>query len=154
MLLALSASVSAQSADLRSFEDPALQARYAKLIAELRCLVCQNQSVADSDADLAKDLRARVHKMLQAGQSDRDITDFMVERFGDFVLYRPPLKPSTLALWIGPFLMAIGGLIFLFRLAKRRTHQATPSLSEAEEDKLRQVLSGTPTDPPSPGSER
>lgn len=128
--------------ELRSFSDPALGARYAALIAELRCLVCQNQSLADSNADLAKDMRDQVYAMLTDGKSDSEITDHMVERFGDFVLYRPPLRPATLLLWFGPPLMALLGLAILLRHVKRRATAPVSTLSEAEELELQKVLAG------------
>ncbi|HEV7477061.1 MAG TPA: cytochrome c-type biogenesis protein, partial [Burkholderiales bacterium] len=81
-----------------------LDRRVAELSAELRCLVCQNQSIADSNADLAVDLRRQIREQLGSGKSERDVVDFMVQRYGDFVLYRPPLKASTVLLWAGPFL--------------------------------------------------
>ena len=101
-------------------EDPALQARYEKLSNELRCLVCQNQSIADSTADLAGDLRIQVRDMLESGASDREILDYMVARYGDFVRYRPGFNPRTWMLWIGPFIaMALGlgiaGIIIMRR---------------------------------------
>ncbi len=92
-----------------------------RLTAELRCLVCQNQSLADSHADLAIDLKNQVRSQMQAGKSDAEIRDYMVARYGDFVLYRPPLKPTTALLWAGPFvLLAGGGLALGFYLRRRR----------------------------------
>ena len=101
--------------------DPALEQRVMRLTAELRCLVCQNQSLADSHADLAIDLKNQVRSQMQAGKSDAEIRDYMVARYGDFVLYRPPLKPTTALLWAGPFvLLAGGGLALGFYLRRRR----------------------------------
>lgn len=108
--------------------DPQLEARMMKLTAELRCLVCQNQSIAESNADLAQDLRREVRELLAAGKSDADVREFMVERYGDFVLYDPPLKRSTLLLWVGPgvlFAAALGGLLWQIR-RRRRTVEAAP----------------------------
>ena len=103
--------------------DPALEQRVMRLTAELRCLVCQNQSLADSHADLAIDLKNQVRSQMQAGKSDAEIRDYMVARYGDFVLYRPPLKPTTSLLWAGPFvLLASGGLALGFYLRRRREH--------------------------------
>lgn len=87
------------------FASKETEASYQKLLAELRCLVCQNQSLADSHADLAQDLRNEVYKMLQEGKSDEEIRQFMVARYGDFVLYKPPIKPTTMLLWFGPLLL-------------------------------------------------
>ncbi len=95
--------------DQGRLEDPALQTRYEKLTNELRCLVCQNQSIADSTASLAGDLRVQVRDMLESGASDREILDYMVARYGDFVRYRPGFNARTWMLWIGPFIaMALG----------------------------------------------
>ena len=101
--------------------DPALEQRVMRLTTELRCLVCQNQSLSDSHADLAIDLKNQVRSQMQAGKSDAEIREYMVARYGDFVLYRPPLKPTTALLWAGPFLLlAGGGLALGFYLRRRR----------------------------------
>ena len=89
--------------------DPELQARYEKLADELRCLVCQNQTIGDSNAELAVDLRGQVRRMLEEGASDQEILDYMVARYGNFVRYRPPLEPATAALWVGPVLLMLTG---------------------------------------------
>lgn len=104
--------------------DPALEARVMKLSSELRCLVCQNQTIADSHAELAVDLRRQVREMLQAGQSDQQVIDFMTARYGDFVLYRPPFKPLTALLWVGPAVMVVVGLGTLFVVLRRRSRLA------------------------------
>lgn len=104
----------------RQFDSPEVQDRYQQLIDELRCLVCQNQNLADSNAPLAQDLRREIQAMLEEGQSDEQIREFMVARYGDFVLYRPPLKPITIALWFGPALALLGALIFLVRAIRFR----------------------------------
>jgi len=112
--------------------DPLLEERVMAIAAELRCLVCQNQTIAESDADLAKDLRNQVREKLLAGQSERDIMDYMTARYGDFVLWRPPFKPITLLLWLGPVLLLLAGLLALYyRLARARDAGAI-ELSEAE----------------------
>lgn len=100
--------------------DPALEARVMAIAAELRCLVCQNQTIADSNADLAVDLRRQVRQMLSAGRSQQEVLDYMTARYGDFVLYRPPLKDSTALLWFGPALLLVGGLVTLFVVLRRR----------------------------------
>src|SRR5678815_1673632 len=91
-------------------EDPALEKRVHDLSSELRCLVCQNQTLADSNAPLAVDLRNQVREQLKGGKSERDVIDFLVARYGDFVLYRPPLQANTVLLWLGPFLLLVAGL--------------------------------------------
>lgn len=107
------------------FKDPATEADYKDLIEELRCLVCQNQNLAGSDADLAKDLRQQTYDMLTQGKSREDVVDYMVTRYGDFVLYRPPVKSSTLLLWVGPFaLLLIVLIIVMFKIKKTRVVEA------------------------------
>ena len=111
------------SIESKQFENSETEASYKKMIAELRCLVCQNQNLSDSDADLAKDLRNQVEKMLKSGNSDEQIVDYMVTRYGDFILYSPPLKTSTLVLWAGPFLMVTIGIIVVANIFRRRGRQ-------------------------------
>lgn len=107
------------AADIR-FDDPAEQARYEALINELRCLVCQNQTIADSNADLALDLRNKVAEQIAAGRSNEEIIDYLTARYGDFVLYRPPVQPNTWLLWSGPFLLLlVGGAVLVVTLRKR-----------------------------------
>ncbi len=101
-------------------EDPALEARLAKLSAELRCLVCQNQSLADSHAELAIDLKNQVREMMRAGRTDDEIKGYLTERYGDFVLYRPPVKSTTWLLWAGPVVLLVLGLVALVRILRRR----------------------------------
>lgn len=124
------------------FDAPELETRYRHLIAELRCLVCQNQNIADSDAELAGDLRRQVHEMLQRGETDAAIIDYMVQRYGDFVLYKPPLRPATALLWGAPVLLGAGGLLLLVRLVRRRASSAAlpVSLSERERERLNTLL--------------
>ena len=119
--------------------DDALDRRVTNLAHELRCLVCQNQTIADSQAPLAVDLRNQIREQMAAGKSDREITDFMVQRYGDFVLYRPPMKATTVLLWTGPFLFLVLGLFFLFRFLRRR-QVPPPQLSEAERAQAAQLL--------------
>jgi len=115
--------------------DPALEERVTALATELRCLVCQNQTLADSNAPLAVDLRNQIREKMQQGASERDIVDYMVARYGDFVLYRPPFKATTVLLWAGPILLMIAGLAALyFRLARRR---AEPKTELSEEERAR-----------------
>lgn len=108
--------------------DPVLEARVMNLAEQLRCLVCQNQTLADSHAELAIDLKNQVREKLASGMSDQGVVDFMVQRYGDFVLYRPPVKSTTWLLWFGPFLLLGGGIVvLLMKLAKRReTNDAVP----------------------------
>ncbi|RME33097.1 MAG: cytochrome c-type biogenesis protein CcmH [Gammaproteobacteria bacterium] len=115
--------------DPRRFDDPEQEARYYALIGQLRCLVCQNESLAASSADLAQDLRREIQEMIQAGRTDQEIIDFLVQRYGDFVLYRPPVKPSTLPLWLGPGLLLLAGLGIAWRVLRRRPAGAPPPVA-------------------------
>jgi cytochrome c-type biogenesis protein CcmH len=120
-------------------EDPALDQRVAGLAHELRCLVCQNQSLAESNAPLAVDLRNQIREQLAKGASEREVREFMVARYGDFVLYKPPLKASTVALWAGPFvLLVVGALVLWRRLARRRAPET--QLTEAQRSRAAQLL--------------
>ena len=112
--------------------DPALEARMMNIATELRCLVCQNQTIADSHADLAVDLRRQVREMLHRGDSDQQILDYMTARYGDFVLYRPPVKATTALLWYGPAMLLVGGLAALVLVLRRRARMS-PDRFDAEE---------------------
>src|SRR5256885_14642101 len=101
-------------------DDPAVEARMLRIAAELRCLVCQNQTIADSHAGLAEDLRNEVRGMIRQGQSDQQIVKYMTDRYGDFVLYRPPIKSTTWLLWFGPGVLLVGGLAILVLVLRRR----------------------------------
>jgi cytochrome c-type biogenesis protein CcmH len=103
-----------------AFDDPVLQARYEKIIAEVRCLKCQNQSIKDSNAFLASDLRREIRRMLEEGMTDAEIYDFLVDRYGEFALYRPRASGKTLFLWIAPGLLLFGGAFQLVRVVRRR----------------------------------
>lgn len=119
--------------------DPVLEKRVMALSSELRCLVCQNQTIADSNAELAIDLKNQVREKLGQGLSDKDVIDYMVERYGDFVLYRPPVRSTTWLLWFGPFLLLVVGLFFLgLKLSRRRTQ--SDALPEAEMQRAAQLL--------------
>ena len=120
-------------------DDVSLEKRSAALAHELRCLVCQNQTLADSNAPLAVDLRNQIREQLAAGKSERDVKDYMVERYGDFVLYRPPFNAVTLLLWAGPFLLLLLGVFLLVRRIKSRP-EAAPALSDAERARAAKLL--------------
>jgi cytochrome c-type biogenesis protein CcmH len=120
-------------------DNAALEKRVAALAHELRCLVCQNQTLADSNAPLAVDLRNQIREQLQKGASEREVTDFMVQRYGDFVLYRPPLKASTLLLWTGPFLLLGFGIFLLVRKLRSSRSQVAP-LSDTERERAARLL--------------
>ena len=128
--------------------DPALEARVLKIAEELRCLVCQNETIAASQADLAKDLRQQIREQLREGRTKAQILEFMSQRYGDFVLYRPPLQLSTLLLWGGPFVLLVLGAIVLVMHIRRRDPQAEPApLTPAELQRAQLLLddAGDPT---------
>ncbi len=117
--------------------DPVLEKRVMALAAELRCLVCQNQSLADSHADLAIDLKNQVRAMMKEGRSDAEIKAFMTERYGDFVLYRPPVRATTWLLWVGPFVLFAVGLAVMFAYIQRRRAGAAESAQLTPEQQAR-----------------
>ena len=122
---------SLRAADVEpSFDDPALNARYWSLIREIRCPLCMNESIADSGAPVAADLRREVHRLLAEGKSDDEIKDFMSSRYGDFILYRPRVEPVTYALWASPFILLIVGSLVFWRILRNRGSQP---LGEDEE---------------------
>lgn len=124
LALGLSVSVLAQSSPVQEplkFQNAQQEERFNHLTRELRCLVCQNQNLADSDAQLAHDLRTEVHEMLLAGKSDDEIKQYMVDRYGDFVLYRPPVQENTFLLWVAPIALLLGGALMLFMIIRKRT---------------------------------
>lgn len=138
-------------------EDPALEAQVMRVAEELRCLVCQNETIAASHAELAVDLRKQIRLKLKQGQSEAQILDFMVQRYGDFVRYRPPLKASTWLLWAGPFvLLGVAAMVLLFSIRKRRHALRTPTLRADEAERARQWLAedAPPLDEAAPGTRR
>ena len=118
---------------------PQAQARWDHIASELRCLVCQNESLASSNAELAVDLRREVRGLIEKGQSDADIRTFLVSRYGDFVLYRPEVKPVTWLLWFGPFALLLLALAVALRLMRRQP-AAPPALTDSERERVRQIL--------------
>lgn len=125
------------------FADPAQQARYQKMIADLRCLVCQNQTLADSEADLAQDLREQIYERMNRGDSDKQIIEFLLDRYGDFVLYNPPLQENTWVLWFGPFvLLAIAIAVFVRVARMSRPDGSAPVLTEAEQKQVEKLMAG------------
>ena len=113
--------------------DPALEARVMAVAAELRCLVCQNQTIADSNADLAVDLRRQVRDMLSQGKSEREVIEYMTARYGDFVRYRPPIKTTTALLWFGPAALLVGGLLVLIIVLRKRAQMGDEQF-DADDD--------------------
>jgi cytochrome c-type biogenesis protein CcmH len=121
-------------------DDPVIEQRLAKLSQELRCLQCQNQTLADSPAGIAADLRREIRTQMKAGKSDEEIVVFLTQRYGDFILYRPRVTPATYLLWFGPFLILIGGLAVLFYYIKRRRDAIAEQPLSAEERRRAQEL--------------
>lgn len=147
-LLILTAAGAFGAIDVHDFEDAATRERYQHLIAELRCPKCQNQSLSGSDAPIAQDLRRELARMLDEGRSDAEIVDFMVQRYGDFVLYRPPLKPETLVLWGAPLAMLLAGAGVVISLVRRqrRLPGADAPLSASEQAEASRLLSAVHSD--------
>lgn len=141
-LLAVEPNTSTESANAT------VEERFQKLTAELRCVVCQNQSIADSHAELAQDMRNLIHKMMAEGKTDAEISHFLVERYGDFVLYNPPVKPTTYILWMGPLVLLLigaGGLGYWVR-RHAQTTATPPPLTGEERQKINQLLSSNSND--------
>ncbi|MDH4087381.1 MAG: cytochrome c-type biogenesis protein CcmH [Nitrospira sp.] len=142
MLIILCVSGPAWAGEARPLtDDPVAEARLKHLAVELRCLVCQNQTLADSSAPLAEDLRREVREMIAKNMSDQEIIEFLVSRYGDFVLYRPPLKATTTLLWVGPFaLMAIGATALVITLRRRSRTVVEVSVTDEEHRRVEQLL--------------
>lgn len=142
MLIALLWSGQAWAGEARPLaDDPAVEARLKHLAVELRCLVCQNQTLADSNAPLAEDLRREVREMIAKDMSDKEIIDFLVARYGDFVLYRPPLKATTTLLWLGPFVLLMVGATALVITLRRRAHKVVDvPVTDEEHRRVEQLL--------------
>lgn len=125
-------------------EDPVVEKRLIAISEELRCLVCQNESIAGSRADLANDLRREIRTLIRANKSDAEIMDFMVKRYGEFVLYRPPVKPLTWLLWFGPFLLLLGALWGLYRMVGSTQKAGTnPTIDPGQREKAQALLQHT-----------
>ena len=140
-LLAAAAVATAQSKEAEpSAKEPLIEQRLIHISEELRCLVCQNESLASSRAELANDLREEVRLLIRQDKSDVAIKAYLVERYGDFVLYRPPLKASTVLLWVGPFVLLLVGLLALWRQLRLQARREEPPLSAAEWERARRLL--------------
>ena len=132
LLICLLAATAAVTANIETykFDDARKEADYQTLVHELRCLVCQNQNLADSNAELAQDLRRKTYEMVEKGLSKDEVVEYMVARYGDFVLYKPPLQRNTLALWGGPFVIFIIAVVVLIRIIRLRPSSSERLLSE------------------------
>jgi cytochrome c-type biogenesis protein CcmH len=133
-------STQAFAVDTHQFSNPEQQKTYESIISELRCLVCQNQTISDSNAELAADLRRQVYEMLQQGKSKDDVLQFMTERYGDFVLYNPPFKAKTGLLWLGPLLFLIIGLIMIIWFIRRKKRTPTTVIDKVQQEKIHRLL--------------
>ena len=140
LVLATAAAHARSVFEPRGFTSPEHEERYYTLVDELRCLVCQNQTIAESNADLASDLRREVYRMVEDGRSEGEIAGFMVARYGDFVLYRPPLRGGTILLWAGPFLLAALGLAALAVYVRRRRRAPAAPLGADERRRIRRII--------------
>jgi cytochrome c-type biogenesis protein CcmH len=136
VFLLLFACIAAHAIDPLPFKDRAEEVRFQQLTRQLRCLVCQNQDLADSDADLAKDLRKQVFDLMRSGKSDAEIKQYLVARYNDFVLYDPPLKPGTWLLWFAPFALVLIGAIVLLRILRQRARLALVAAQSADQRSL------------------
>ena len=140
LLFSLTCTVAAQTAQPLA-EDPELEKRLLALSQELRCLVCQNETLAESRAGIAEDLRREIREQMKAGKTDREIIAFLTARYGDFVLYRPRVTPTTYLLWFGPFVLLAIGLVFLYRQLKQRRVQITQQpLTDQDRRQLDELL--------------
>lgn len=140
-LLLIAIPVNGSVFEPRAFADPTQAARYKTLLEELRCLVCQNQSLADSNAELAADLRQEVYDMVREGADEEAVKAFMVDRYSRYVLYRPPVTATTLLLWIGPLLFVLMGFVFLILWVRRPTGDSAPApFSETEKKRIGDIL--------------
>jgi len=139
LIVSMAGTVMAQQARPMA-EDPVLEERVINLSRELRCLVCQNETLADSRADLAVDLRNEIREQMKAGKTDQEIIAFLTARYGDFVLYRPPVKATTYFLWFGPFVLLLGGLFLLFHYLKKRRQLITEKPLSADQRREAEAL--------------
>jgi cytochrome c-type biogenesis protein CcmH len=144
MLLALGFLPAGQAQVAKPIEDPAIEQRMKHLTKELRCLVCQNETLADSQAPLAEDLRREIRAQIKAGKTDQEILAYATQRYGDFVLYNPPVKATTYFLWFGPFVLLVAGTLLLFRYVKRRRELIeTKPLTTEERSRAEKLLNET-----------
>ena len=142
LLLLLSAPFSLAKDAQPAGDDPLLEKRLNNLSKELRCLVCQNETLADSQADLAEDLGREIREQMRAGKSDKEIIDFLTQRYGQFILYRPQVTPTTYLLWFGPFVLLLLGLLILFSYIKQRRDTIPDKpLTDAERQRAQELLS-------------
>ena len=143
LVLLLSVASLHAAVEVVEFSDSEKERRYKSLINELRCLVCQNQNIAASNADLAKDLRQQVYQRIQRGETNQQIIEFMVARYGDFVLYKPPVKSKTLLLWFGPFVLLVVGIGAMVFFIRSRSKRVEPPVDTESLERVRRLLNDT-----------
>ena len=132
--------VSAVQIEFHSFENTQQEKLYLQLVAELRCVKCQNQNLAESNAELARDMRDKTYEMVVSGKSRDDVVSYMTARYGDFVLYNPPFKAKTLLLWIGPPVLLLLSLFFILKIIRKQNQRPSEQLSDADLDSVRTML--------------
>jgi len=140
LLLCMSVSVLSVQIEFHSFENTQKERLYLDLIAELRCVKCQNQNLAESNAELARDMREKTYQMIVEGKSREDVVNYMTARYGDFVLYRPPLKSKTLLLWAGPPLLLFLSVYFLLKVVRRQQAKTVDTYNDSDLDSVRELL--------------
>lgn len=140
VILSFALPVLAVQIEFHTFENAQRERLYLDLIAELRCVKCQNQNLAESNAELARDMREKTYEMIVEGKSRGDVVGYMTARYGDFVLYKPPFKSKTLLLWIGPPVLLFLSMFFLLRIVRNQSKQKTQQLSDAERESVRNTL--------------
>jgi cytochrome c-type biogenesis protein CcmH len=139
--LVLGCSAFATNVEVYKFDDPAKEKTYKELIGELRCLVCQNQNIADSNSELATDMRRKTYELVNSGMDKREVSEFMAQRYGDFVLYKPPFKASTAILWVGPFILFVAAIWLMLRTIRaRRVENEAAMLSENQLNEAAKLL--------------
>ena len=143
LLLAIATAAAPAKEAAPAAQDPVLEKRVMTLAEELRCLVCQNQTLADSNAPLAEDLRNQIRERMREGNSDAQVVEYLVARYGDFVLYRPPLKATTVLLWFGPLLLLAAGFAVLLRRLLRRRSMEVTEMTAADRKRAAELLAGT-----------
>jgi len=146
ILLAAVAGVACANEAAPTLSDPVVAKREVELASQLRCLVCQNQSIAESHAGLAVDLRNQLHEQIVAGKTDAEIVDYMTARYGDFVMYKPPFKPTTVLLWLGPALLLVIGVFVATRMVRARRAVASSVLTDQDHARAESLLAGAGKD--------
>ena len=142
LMLVLAAGVASADEAVPTLQDPVAAKREVELASQLRCLVCQNQSIAESHAGLAQDLRNQLREQIAAGKTNAQIIDYMTARYGDFVLYNPPFKATTILLWLGPALLLVAGVFLASRMLRARRDASARALSPQDHERAEQLLSG------------